>query len=184
MHENQLVHCDIKPSNIMLFSVATWKLIDFDETRTVNDDSATRFTPAYAPPEIIMAAQDREENPSLRTSIDMWSFGIIVYEVIEGKKLLEQSTHLNIINIGKRFYSDELTAADVARLLDSNIVEVNLRTVKDEACRRILRNLLVTDPSARWTAEETMQAELFKSDGWTSTEGVASMGDISAAGKG
>ena len=90
MHENQLVHCDIKPSNIMLFSVATWKLIDFDETSAVNENFATRFTPAYAPPEIITAAVKREESCSVRTSMDMWSFGILVYEVLEGKKQLER----------------------------------------------------------------------------------------------
>ena len=174
IHSSGMVHCDIKPSNIMLFrNNVTWKLIDLDETRAEGEGTAVRFTPAYAPPEIIMAAQRRETTPTIRTSIDMWSFGILIYEVLESEQETIQS-NLRVDDVccllDKRFYPDDATAEDVACLLEDGIVQENLSKVEDKACRRALENLLITDDSeARWTASRTLITGLFRSDKQTTT---------------
>ena len=83
MHQRNLVHNDLKPSNIMFFGEGvTWKLIDLDETQREAEGSATRFTPSYAPPEFLMAVHNGDSVPLSRSSKDMWSFGVIAFEVI------------------------------------------------------------------------------------------------------
>ena len=81
MHKNNVVHRDIKPENIMLeggdTALAAIKIIDFG--------TATKFTRgkghreklgtfSYMAPEIMFQKTYNEK-------VDMWSLGIILYEM-------------------------------------------------------------------------------------------------------
>ena len=83
-HQNLVIHRDLKPSNILINKDGKAKLLDFgiakllkntngNETRT----QALAFTPEYASPE-----QIRGEN--LSTATDIYSLGIILYELLTG----------------------------------------------------------------------------------------------------
>lgn len=75
-----LLHRDIKPANILLLGGAP-RLIDFDlarvEVETWTGSSAG--TPAYMAPEAI-------DSNSRTPQVDLWSAGVILYELIAGKK--------------------------------------------------------------------------------------------------
>ena len=86
VHRKQIVHCDLKPSNIVFFGAdLRWKLIDFDMARKANKYRATSFTAAYAAPEALKEFYREGNLPLARPSLDLWSFGIIAYEVITGR---------------------------------------------------------------------------------------------------
>ncbi len=87
-HQNLVVHRDLKPANILVTNDGTPKLLDFGIGKIVTPDSeleqgtATRFgmmTPEYASPE-----QVRRER--IGTSSDTYSLGIILFELLTGKK--------------------------------------------------------------------------------------------------
>ncbi len=89
-HRNLIVHRDLKPSNILVETDGTPKLLDFglakmlDENLTgaASEDTATAFrvmTPAYASPE-----QLRGER--VTTASDIYSLGLILYELLTGRK--------------------------------------------------------------------------------------------------
>jgi tetratricopeptide (TPR) repeat protein len=80
-HRALIAHRDIKPSNILVNAEGKPKLIDFGISKPVDDGAQTvdtRLTPRYASPE-----QLRGE--VIRTSTDIYSLGVVMYEVLTGK---------------------------------------------------------------------------------------------------
>ena len=83
IHSKNVIHCDIKPSNIMCFRY-TWKLLDVDTAVEKGEPSTMNYTPLYVSPEVIKAEEAGKTEVILETSADMWSFGIVAFEVLTG----------------------------------------------------------------------------------------------------
>jgi serine/threonine protein kinase len=80
-HNQGLVHCDIKPANIMLNRNGNVVLTDFGIARMTESATSASLsgagTPAYMAPE-----QVRGEIPTPQT--DIYSYGIVLYEIATG----------------------------------------------------------------------------------------------------
>lgn len=82
MHQNNVVHLDLKPENIMCRTRTSHqiKLIDFGLAQTLKPDTPIRVlfgTPEFIPPEII-------SYEPIGTESDMWSVGVICYVLLTG----------------------------------------------------------------------------------------------------
>jgi serine/threonine-protein kinase len=81
-----IVHRDISPSNIMMTSEGTVKLIDFGiSTRSGTRDSSLTGKPAYMAPEMVLEL--RADNRS-----DLFSLGTVLYEMLTGERLFRGRT--------------------------------------------------------------------------------------------
>jgi len=84
-HQNLVVHCDLKPANILVTRDGTPKLLDFGVARFLERESQETqtllhaMTPDYASPE-----QVRGESPG--TSSDIYSLGVLLHELLTGKR--------------------------------------------------------------------------------------------------
>ncbi|XP_010463405.1 PREDICTED: L-type lectin-domain containing receptor kinase IX.2-like [Camelina sativa] len=83
-----VLHRDIKASNIMLDSDFNVKLGDFGLARLVNHDSGSHKTGlagtfGYMAPEYVMKGSASKES-------DIYSFGIVLLEIVTGRKALER----------------------------------------------------------------------------------------------
>ncbi|MGA0559285.1 protein kinase domain-containing protein [Larkinella sp. VNQ87] len=92
LHRNRIVHRDFKPANILISRDNAGryipKIADFGLSKLVNNDeldssdfdlSDGRGTPSYKAPEQI-------EGSRVSFNLDLWAFGIILYEMLTGEK--------------------------------------------------------------------------------------------------
>lgn len=113
IHSGNVIHRDMKPSNVLIDSKCRCKLADFGLARSLSphykiynrnsafgdiekpcltDYVATRW---YRAPEILIA------NKSYTKGIDMWSLGCILGEMVRGKPLFPGSSTVKQVRILK-----------------------------------------------------------------------------------
>ncbi|KAG8180693.1 hypothetical protein JTE90_006251 [Oedothorax gibbosus] len=94
LHLKCIVHCDLKPENVLLSSDADFpqvKLCDFGFARIIGEKSFRRSvvgTPAYLAPEVL-------KNKGYNRSLDMWSVGVIVYVSLSGTFPFNEEEDIN-----------------------------------------------------------------------------------------
>ncbi|KAH9493017.1 p21 protein (Cdc42 Rac)-activated kinase [Bulinus truncatus] len=81
LHENKIIHRDIKSENILISSTGDIKLSDFGYCAQLTNECESRRTQVgtlyYLAPEIIMGQK-------YGNKVDIWSLGITVIEMLEG----------------------------------------------------------------------------------------------------
>ncbi|XP_056021624.1 serine/threonine-protein kinase D1-like isoform X4 [Ostrea edulis] len=83
LHSKHIVHCDLKPENVLLSSETAFpqvKLCDFGFARIIGEKSFRRSvvgTPAYLAPEVL-------KSKGYNRSLDMWSVGVVIYVSLSG----------------------------------------------------------------------------------------------------
>ncbi|KAL0235455.1 hypothetical protein GEMRC1_002037 [Eukaryota sp. GEM-RC1] len=82
LHDNRVIHRDLKPQNILICSNGCIKLCDFGFARALSKSTivarSIKGTPLYMAPELV---QERAYDHT----IDLWSLGIILYELFHSK---------------------------------------------------------------------------------------------------
>lgn len=173
IHSADIIHRDLKPSNIFINSDCQIKLGDFGLARTltsgknggsaiVTDYVATRW---YRAPEMLLGSQYYSK------SIDMWSVGCILAELISGKPLFpgKSTKHqiamvLEVTGIPKR---EEFLA-----IKDKYLIEIDEKVFPTKLVKRSIKSfvpsaspealdligkLLVFNPDKRLTVEEALE---------------------------
>lgn len=94
-----IVHCDIKPENVMIDADGTVKVTDLGLARTINAmraETPTPFvmgTPAYMSPEQAQGALD------LDCRADIYSLGAMLYHMVTGKMLFEGNLEERVLEL-------------------------------------------------------------------------------------
>ena len=86
LHQNGIIHCNLKPSNIIIDEFGNVKICDFKKalntnTMTMQDikKNKTAMTPCYTAPELF------SENGIYSFKTDLWALGCIMYEMAIGQ---------------------------------------------------------------------------------------------------
>lgn len=137
-HQRLIVHCDLKPSNVLVRSDGTPVLLDFGIARAVDRplaessaDASRYFTPGYASPE-----QARGE--ALTTASDIYALGLILFELVSSRKARVDSADRTVELLGRAEARPSQLAADVAwrgRLV-GDLDAIVLRATTEEPAQR------------------------------------------------
>ena len=88
-HRALILHGDLKPSNILVTSDGTPKLVDFGLATLAGTDrqDAAFLTPEYASPEQVAGTR-----AALTTATDVYSLGVVLFELLAGERPAPVST--------------------------------------------------------------------------------------------
>ena len=142
-HSFGVLHRDLKPANIMLYEHANRpdqvKLLDFGIAKIVRDSDAFSYesltganslvgTPRYIAPE------SYQEGSTLTPSSDIYSLGLVAYELLAGEPAIKGATPVDV-------FRNHLTLDDLYLPVDVNI---------SPALRQIVERMLIKDQFARY----------------------------------
>ncbi len=95
-HEHGVIHRDIKPQNLLLDAAGVLKVMDFgvarlaERTTSVTEAGLVLGTPAYMPPEQLMAEQ-------VDARSDLYAAGVVLYECLTGQAPFQAATVMSLV---------------------------------------------------------------------------------------
>jgi len=95
-HERGVIHRDIKPSNIMIMKNNAVCIIDFGISITTDSQRLTNPGMTMGTPEYMSPEQCQNKNVTLQS--DIYSFGIVFYEMLSGDPPFVGGSSLSILN--------------------------------------------------------------------------------------
>ena len=154
-HEAGIVHRDIKPENVMVRRDGYVKILDFGlaklahETATaaneVNSDAPTRAAPVKTEPGVMMGtatymSPEQARGLELDSRSDIWSLGVVLYEMVAGKLPFEGGTTTDVLALilhreppSLLFYQSSLPA-ELERIVEKTLAkerDARYQTSKD-----------------------------------------------------
>jgi tetratricopeptide (TPR) repeat protein/TolB-like protein len=150
-HEKNIIHCDLKPENIMLTTAGEVKILDFGIARELSfpaKDAATRSlgtaagtlrgTPAYMAPEILL-------EHAADTRADIFSLGVVFYEALAGNHPFRAASFM-------------ATSDRILHESPPSLHEVNPEV--KEGISRVVMRMLAKNPDERFASGQELLDEL------------------------
>ena len=121
LHQNNIIHRDIKPENILIGKKGLLKLCDFGWAKELTLENRSTFcgTVEYMAPEIVGS-----ENYDF--GVDIWSLGILLYEMVIGHSPFKAKNMKSVIlNIKSHDLTYEKPLSHECRNLIEKILNIN-----------------------------------------------------------
>ena len=137
LHKNGIIHCNLKPSNILIDEYGNVKICDFKKSLKASTMNASlikknknAMTPCYTAPELF------QEEGMYSFKSDLWALGCIMYELA----------------VGQVPFFDDSIGKLITKIINNevNFNKKELRNYSDDFIN-IIKKLLIKEPNERST---------------------------------
>jgi serine/threonine protein kinase len=165
-HQYNIIHCDLKPANVLLTENWMPKICDFDLAyEMVGDIRALELgTPLFLAPEILFAVYERLCNGTVRRGVndkktDIYSFALLVWCTVIGHGLPHLDVNAALQKLGIVDIEEE--KREGITLLAEKVVKRGEREVIPDFCPAYIKNVIQpcwdTDPNKRLDMSEVVR---------------------------
>lgn len=176
LHDNKILHRDVKGSNILIDNQGNLKITDFGLARKMNSraDYTNRvITLWYRPPELLLGTTN------YGTEVDMWGCGCLLVELFNKTAIFQGSNELEQIEsifkiMGTPTINSWPTLYDMPWFFMimpqqttkyvNNFSEKFKSVLPSSKCLQLAINLLCYDQTKRFSATEALQSDYFKEE--------------------
>ena len=138
MHDMGVVYRDLKPENVMIGRNGYPKVIDLGFAKQVAAASKTYTlcgTPEYISPEAILGL-------GCDQSSDIWSFGVILYEMVMGRTPFRPADRDNVTELFTNIVMSKKCGIELSKKVDE-------RAGRNPFARRLILQLFSSEPAER-----------------------------------
>ncbi|KAL7401971.1 hypothetical protein ABVT39_007486 [Epinephelus coioides] len=168
IHSAGIIHRDLKPGNLAINQDCELKILDFGLARQA-DSEMTGYvvTRWYRAPEVILSWMHYTQ------TVDIWSVGCIMAEMLQGKPLFKGSDHLDqlteimkLTGTPSQEFISKLESEDAKSYIRSlpKVEKKDLQKVfptTNPQAVSVLEHMLLLDPESRVTAAEALEMPYF-----------------------
>jgi tetratricopeptide (TPR) repeat protein len=152
-HKQGVIHRDLKPSNIMMAAYGRCVIMDFGIARTVDRSTLTNTgaiigTPLYMSPEQVW-------NKGLDSRSDLYTLGVIFYEMLTGKLPFEADNVMNTL---------------IMRCQQDPVPPIQVDPAVPQALNKIVLKAMAREPEKRYQSAEEMLDDLREFEGRKNVE--------------
>jgi hypothetical protein len=126
-HEHGVVHRDLKPANVMLDGRGRVRITDFGLAGIAGEEGGRAGTPAYMAPEQLAGDE-------LTQKSDIYSLGLVLYEIFTGKRAFEGTTLAELVR--RREQSAPTHPSHLVKDIDPLVERVILRCLEKDPAKR------------------------------------------------
>ena len=157
LHENGISHRDLKPANILLGENDEPMVADFGLAKFLDTDSDLTMTGCLLGTRYYMAPeQTRGHHANLTHACDLWSVGVILYELLTGKLPFKADNYEELFRQIRVSEPSPLTSAAGVAMPELNAVV--MRCLAKNPDVRYKSGAELADDLERWLAGEQVQA--------------------------
>lgn len=180
LHNHHIVHCDLKPENIMIDDKGNISIIDFTHSYlSINQKDVSMFdktdyrcylhtngehmeiysTDVYTTR--IYGSPENYDGYSLKSSsCDIWALGCVLYAIITGKSFLDDDVTLECEQ--ETHYNNSMDDKQIVDIIKKKFADVRwmsnrIDSIDDKLCRKILHDTLTIDPAKRPTVKQLLE---------------------------
>ena len=170
LHSNNIIHHDIKPSNIFINDIGGIRINGFTSAIFKNEKSF-QYTLSYSAPELLIGYKEIDEK------IDLWNLGILLLELFLKKtpflynKNIKNGEEQLFYNLEKLYgiKKENYSINDLIEILNGNNNNINFKIeqqildkIEDKNAIFLLNHLLNFNPKERYTSQQVLNSDYLK----------------------